>query len=274
MPNYKVVDADVLDADLQTVADAIKAKAGTEEALEFPSGFASAVESIKTGGGGDTSVEDGLITGTLTEYTNDRVEQIRESLFEGFPLTKITLNNVVDCQQYAFEKCAELKEVNMPNLERFGSSCFNGCTSLEYINFPKLTSRLNSPNQTSEFYNCTSLKQCLIPNYGAALCSMFNGCSNLELVEVGGIGLNASSSYAKAFNNCAKLTTLIFRSATMIALPNMSHFNGTPFASGGTGGTVYVPAALIEQYQTATNWSTLYAAGTCNFVAIEGSEYE
>jgi hypothetical protein len=48
----------------------------------------------------------------------------------------------------------------------------------------------------------------------------------------------------------------------------------TPFASGGTGGTVYVPQALITEYQNATNWSTLYAGGTCNFVAIEGSEYE
>jgi hypothetical protein len=60
----------------------------------------------------------------------------------------------------------------------------------------------------------------------------------------------------------------------VVKLINVSAFVSTPFASGGTGGTVYVPAALVETYKTATNWSTLYAAGTCNFVALEGSEYE
>jgi hypothetical protein len=57
-------------------------------------------------------------------------------------------------------------------------------------------------------------------------------------------------------------------------LSNTNTFNSTPFATSGTGGTVYVPQALITEYQNATNWSTLYSGGKCNFVAIEGSEYE
>ena len=76
------------------------------------------------------------------------------------------------------------------------------------------------------------------------------------------------------FGYCKNLTTLVLKSETVCTLSNINAFNNTPFASGKTGGTVYVPQALIESYQTATNWSTLYAAGTCNFVAIEGSEYE
>ena len=42
----------------------------------------------------------------------------------------------------------------------------------------------------------------------------------------------------------------------------------------GATGTVYVPQALIPTYQAATNWKTLYDAGTVTFAAIEGSEYE
>lgn len=38
--------------DLTAVADAIRAKGGTTEALEFPSGFVSAVQAIQAGGGG------------------------------------------------------------------------------------------------------------------------------------------------------------------------------------------------------------------------------
>lgn len=49
MANYKVVDADQLDADLASVADSIRAKAGTTGEMAFPSGFKSVVEGIQTG---------------------------------------------------------------------------------------------------------------------------------------------------------------------------------------------------------------------------------
>ena len=52
MPNYKVVNADQLDADLTTVSDAIQAKADTEGPFVFPDGFVSAISAIQTGGGG------------------------------------------------------------------------------------------------------------------------------------------------------------------------------------------------------------------------------
>lgn len=50
MANYKVVDAERLDADLASVADSIRAKAGTADQMAFPDGFKSAVEGIQTGG--------------------------------------------------------------------------------------------------------------------------------------------------------------------------------------------------------------------------------
>lgn len=49
MANYKVVDADQLDADLASVADSIRAKAGTTGEMAFPEGFKSVVEAISTG---------------------------------------------------------------------------------------------------------------------------------------------------------------------------------------------------------------------------------
>ena len=55
MPNYKVVNADQLDADLTTVSDAIQAKAGTEGPFVFPDGFVSAISAIQTEGGGGAS---------------------------------------------------------------------------------------------------------------------------------------------------------------------------------------------------------------------------
>lgn len=51
MADYKVVDADQLDADLKVVADAIRRKGGTTEDLEFPYEMESAVDAIQSGGG-------------------------------------------------------------------------------------------------------------------------------------------------------------------------------------------------------------------------------
>ena len=50
MADYKVVDAEQLEADLTVVADAIREKGGTSEQLEFPNGMADAVMSIQSDG--------------------------------------------------------------------------------------------------------------------------------------------------------------------------------------------------------------------------------
>lgn len=100
--------------------------------------------------------------------------------------------------------------------------------------------------------------------------SALSNCKSLTLVDLP----NIASIGIRSFENSSALTTIILRMGIVCALANTSAFDNTPFASGGTGGTVYVPQALITAYQNETNWSTLYAAGTCNFVAIEGSEYE
>lgn len=52
MATYKVVDADQLDTDLTSVADAIRSKGGTSGALAFPVGFVNAVNAIELSGGG------------------------------------------------------------------------------------------------------------------------------------------------------------------------------------------------------------------------------
>ena len=51
----KVVDSAMLDAGMKSVADAIRAKAGTTDLLAWPDGFKTAVEGIQTGGGGGST---------------------------------------------------------------------------------------------------------------------------------------------------------------------------------------------------------------------------
>lgn len=57
-----------------------------------------------------------------------------------------------------------------------------------------------------------------------------------------------------AFYNCPAMTALILRRGTVCALSNRSAFSNTPIEKGT--GYIYVPAALVDSYKAATNWST------------------
>jgi hypothetical protein len=59
----KLVDSTQLDADLTSVANAIRTKGGTSASLAFPTGFVSAIDAIPTGGGGGTTID------TAGDYT-------------------------------------------------------------------------------------------------------------------------------------------------------------------------------------------------------------
>lgn len=60
----KLVDSTQLDADLTSVANAIRTKGGTSADLAFPAGFVSAVQAIPTGGGGGGGFD--MASGTIT----------------------------------------------------------------------------------------------------------------------------------------------------------------------------------------------------------------
>ena len=66
---YRKVD----DTSLASVADAIRSKGGTSDALVFPDGFVSAISAIPTGGGGTTDLfyswDEETLTLTVTEVS-------------------------------------------------------------------------------------------------------------------------------------------------------------------------------------------------------------
>jgi hypothetical protein len=100
---------------------------------------------------------------------------------------------------------------------------------------------------------------------------MFKACYALAFLDLPSV----TRIRANAFHSCSALKTIVLRSSTVVTLENVNAFNvSTPFASGGSGGTIYVPSSLISSYQTGTNWSTLYGYGATTFAAIEGSEYD
>lgn len=55
------------------------------------------------------------------------------------------------------------------------------------------------------------------------------------------------------FRQCSALTTVIIRTPAVCTLSTSNAFKETPIESGT--GYIYVPAALVDSYKAATNWS-------------------
>lgn len=92
---------------------------------------------VKVEGGADYSAEDGLISGTLTSYANDRVTIIRESSFKYCTeLTTVSLANAVNIFDMAFCDCESLTTINLPKAQIIGYNAFANCFNLTSICFP------------------------------------------------------------------------------------------------------------------------------------------
>lgn len=88
----KLVDSTQLDADLTSVANAIRTKGGTSASLAFPAGFVSAVQAIPTGstptGTKQISItQNGTVTEDVSGYAN---AEITTSVSASLPTKTIT----------------------------------------------------------------------------------------------------------------------------------------------------------------------------------------
>lgn len=99
------------------------------------------------------------------------------------------------------------------------------------------------------FYGCNVLTTVNLPNVIDINSSAFMYCQSLTTVDLSSV---IDISY-RAFYNCTSLTTIIIRT-DRVCFPDLDVFYNTPIASGA--GYIYVPKSLIENYKTATLWST------------------
>lgn len=147
-----------------------------------------------------------------------------------------------------------------------GDSAFRDYTALTSCKLPNVTTVW-----TGAFQGCTGLTVFVFPSYNGRLYSnSLRQCSNLAAIDL----KNPTVLDSQAFASDAKLKTLVLRATSVPTLSNISCFNGTPFASGGSGGTLYVPQARITEYTQATNWSTILGYANNQILPIEGSIYE
>lgn len=199
------------------------------------------------GGGGGISVDDFILKNGITSLITDLASgTLRDYLFYGSTsLQSIEMPNYAgSIPSNAFRSCTALTSVKLPKVTGTGGNAFQGCTALTALALPGITGGMGTDT--------------------------IRGCTSLTAVD-----LNAPSTLgANFFNGNTVMTTLVLRKSSVVGLGNVNAFSSTPFASGGSGGTIYVPSALINSYKSASNWSTINGYGKTTWTAIEGSYYE
>ena len=97
---------------------------------------------IITAEGGNADLENMLVGGmakeSLTEYSNERVTEIRAYIFKNFNILQtVNLPNVETIGDSAFNR-TKLTEISFPKCTTLGANAFEYCTSLSKANFPLL----------------------------------------------------------------------------------------------------------------------------------------
>lgn len=280
MSNYIVSDTS-----LSSIADAIREKTGSSEQLVFPNGFVSEIGNI-TGGITITETEDthggtvkNIVAVDLSEDTVDA-----EHLASGYTAHDKDGNAVVgimkdfDANAWVDGTFTPKKIVFNANLNG-KSYIFSRCPFEEIVWTYESTGNINTSSRM--FLQSPNLKifvaTSFLGAFGSASVNAFDSCTSLEKVDWSGSGINGNM-----FTGCSSLNILILRRSSSIVSIGNNSFSNSSFASGGTGGTIYIPKVLYDElgtgssldYKAATNWSTYDGYGTITWAKIEGSIYE
>lgn len=170
---------------------------------------------------------------TTVQQIGDKA--LTTAIIEG-SITEIEDTLTTALKDSAFHSCAALVSVKMLSVRKAGSGAFRNCSSLKTVELPELV-------DGGDFQNCTSLETICLPKL--TYVTSFWGCKALKKAD-----FPAATTLGEfCFYQCP-LTTLILRSPTVCAIP---------YGSGTIPGSasVYVPAALLDEYKAATNWSAI-----------------
>lgn len=212
----------------------------------------------------------------VTGISAPNATRVNTCAFRGCTHLKSLYFPVIDqCEDNAFADCTELERICFPTFRSLGKFAFLNNASLKEVHLPRAYSV-----PQGAFQQCSSLEFLYLPSQRTTGTSTFNRCTNLKTLILPALydyGGNA------AFSQCPNLKTVVFGySIKPVINENVSNWQQTPFAEGGTGGEIYIPKVLYDHlgdgtaldYEAAKNWSTMIPWGTITWKQIEGSEYE
>lgn len=184
-----------------------------------------------------------------TEFINTITPDTDEALLNQFICRKVTEykdNIIKTIGAFAFYYCADMVEIDLPNLITSGECSFGNCLKLERINIPKVDSIGDSAFEYDNMLSEISLPNARIIGYNA-----FRNCKILKKVDL----IMCNNIQGNAFISCEVFDTLIIRRTDKVCtLSNITAFSGTKIANKDNG-YIYVPSSMVDQYKAANNWA-------------------
>ena len=277
--SIKYVNDIQLNADLKSIADAIRTKGSTSASLSFPTGFISAIGDISggaivdplsvsangtysaptghaydpvtvnvpTGGGGDLTtlekVMDGTYSGAL--IGDSAAVTIKDNFFQHCAfLTSVSFPAVTSIGNYAFQDCPSLTSVSFPSATSIGAYAFWSCYFLTSVSFPVVTS-INA----NAFRNCSRLTSVSFPSATSIGSFAFYYCGLLTSVNCPAVTTISNN----AFQNCSSLTSVSF--------PVVTTINSNAFNSCRSLTSVSFPAVISigsSAFNSCSNLASIY----------------
>ena len=177
------------------------------------------------------------------------VTSIRDFAFRNCSsLASITIpNGVTSIGASTVYSCASLASITIPNgVTSIGNRTFSGCYSLASITIPNGVTSIGA----AVFQSCSSLVSIIIPDGVTSIGdSAFRYCSSLVSIIIPD-GVTSIEKFA--FANCYSVAFYDFTACTTV--PTLSNTNA--FTDIAADCQIRVPAALVDTWKTATNWST------------------
>lgn len=220
------------------------------------------------GGSGNGSLDDYIDGTTIEIISNVNVVRTNGITASGNNITSIILPECTELKDGAIRYggytnnskfFTALSHLELPKVQKLGTMSLCGISSPSSLNaivLPSLVQLTWRASNGRAFERNTAIKK-----YDF-------GSSALSPISIG--------SAVNWYGTNDVITDLIFRYNGVVSINTIDVFryDNTHYFSFGTTCFIYVPQAQLENYKTATNWSTLYSSYPDMFKTIEGSIYE
>ena len=187
------------------------------------------------------------------------------------PITDLNyFNSVRPISCYCmFSGCSSLTSIDLSDFDTSNVTnmhgMFVGCESLTSIDVSNFDTS-NVTNMQNMFSGCNSLTSLDLSNWDTSNVTdmqyMFQYCTNLVYLDVSKLNITKTISklndphepytgYDRLFDGCSNIQYLILENNSIVfnpEYPNRTNLNTTC--------KILVPAALLNTYKTATNWSS------------------